>query len=71
MDVKMDALSPETLKLLQSVLEDTWDSLRPPEKARTTKTEVAVRILKVAARGERDPDRLRIEAVSGVVTSSL
>jgi hypothetical protein len=71
MDAKMDALNPETLKLLQSVLEDTWDSLRPCEKARTTKTEVAVRILKLAARGERDPDRLRIEAVSGVVTSPL
>jgi|307.fasta_scaffold1198205_1 predicted component of type VI protein secretion system len=67
----MDALTPELLKLLQSVLEDAWDSLRPSEKARTTKTEVAVRILQVAARGERDLDRLRIEAVSGVVTSTL
>lgn len=67
----MDALTPELLKLLQSVLEDAWDSLRPSEKARTTRTEVAVRILQVAARGERDLDRLRIEAVSGVVTSTL
>jgi hypothetical protein len=67
----MNVLNPETLKFLQTVLDDTWDSLRPYERARTTKTELAKRILDVAARGERDPDRLRIEAVSKVVTSPL
>ena len=67
----MDALSPDTLRILQSVLEDTWDSLRPEERARTTKTLVATRILKAAARGERDPIRLRIEAMTGAVISPL
>ena len=67
----MDALAPETLKVLQIVLADTWDSLRPDEKARTTKTEVAMRILKAAAQGERNPDRLRMQAMSGVVISPL
>ena len=71
MGAKMDALTPETLKVLRVVLEDTWNSLRPDEKARTTKTEVARRILKVAAQGERNPDRLRLRAMSVVVTSPL
>jgi len=68
---KMDALTTETLKVLQSVLDDTWESLRPDEKARTTKTEIASRILKMAASGERDPLRLRLGALSGVITSAL
>ena len=71
MSAKMDALAPETLKVLHVVLEDTWDSLRPDEKARTTKTEIARRILKAAAQGERNPDRLRMQATSGVVISPL
>jgi len=69
MSAKMDALASETLKVLQIVLEDTWDSLRPDEKARTTKTEVARRILKAAVQGERNPDRLRMQAMSGVAIS--
>jgi len=68
---QMSVLSPATLKFLQTVLDDTWDSLRPYEKARTTKVEIAKRILDVAARGQRDPVRLRTEAVTGVITSSL
>lgn len=67
----MDALTPDTLKLLQSVLDDAWNSLTPEERARTSKTEVAVRVLEAASAGERDPARLRIEAITGVVTSSL
>lgn len=67
----MDALTADTLKLLQSVLDDAWNSLRPEERARTSKTEVAVRVLEAASAGERDPARLRIEAITGVVTSSL
>ena len=39
----MNALSPETLKLLQSVLDEAWESLRPGERALTSKTQVAVR----------------------------
>ena len=67
----MDAFTPETLKLLQSVLDDAWMSLRPEERARTSKTQVAVRILEAASAGERDPARLRIQAVTGVVANPL
>jgi hypothetical protein len=62
---KMSALSPETLKLLQSVLDDAWESLTAEERARTTKSLVASRILEVAAAGELDPVRLRAAAKLG------
>jgi hypothetical protein len=61
----MSALSPETLKLLQSVLDDAWESLTAEERARTTKSLVGSRILEVAAAGELDPVRLRAAAKLG------
>jgi len=67
----MDAFSPETLKLLQSVLEEAWDGLTPEEKAGTSKVQIASRILEVAARGERDPARLRNEAVSAAAALTM
>ena len=60
----MDVPTPETLKFLQTVLEEAWESLRPEERARTSKTQVAAHILQLAAKGERDPVRLRAEASS-------
>ena len=62
----MNLPTPETLKLLQSVLEETWEFLRPEERARTNKTQVAAHILQMAATGERDPVRLRVEASNRV-----
>ena len=67
----MGALTPEIFELFESILEETWGSLRPDERARTSKVVVAQRILRAVASGERDPTRLRIEAVTGVVTSPL
>ena len=64
----MDVPTPETLKLLQSVLEETWESLKPEERARTNKTQIAAHILQMAATGERDPVRLRAEAITEVST---
>jgi hypothetical protein len=66
----MDALDPEALKLLQSVLDEAWASLSPDEKANTSKTLVASRLLAAAAAGERDPARLRIEAITAVTASA-
>jgi len=37
--------------------------MKPDEKARSSKTLVAVRILEAAAAGERDPDRLLAQAL--------
>jgi hypothetical protein len=67
----MNALTAETLQLLQTVLDETWESLRPEEKSRTTKAEIGERLLERAKAGERDAFRLRLAAVSGVVTSAL
>jgi len=66
----MDALDPEALKLLQSVLDEAWASLSPDERAKTSKTLVASRLLAAAAAGERDPLRLRIEAITAVASSA-
>ena len=49
----MNALTPETLQLLQTVLDETWESLRPEEKSRTTKAEIGKRLLE-RAKEERE-----------------
>ena len=67
----MDALDPEALKLLQSVLDEAWASLSPDERAKTSKTLVASRLLAAAAAGERDPVRLRIEAITAVASATI
>ena len=59
----MTAYSPETVKLLRCVLDDAWASMGPDEKARSSKTLVAVRILEAAAAGERNPNRLLEQAL--------
>jgi hypothetical protein len=43
----------------------------PPERqARTQKSDVALRILRLAMRGERDPVKLRMSAVTEVVADN-
>ena len=48
----------ETVALLREVLEDAWALLRPEQRATMLKTTLAERILKSAAQGERDRERL-------------
>ncbi|MGB8638890.1 MAG: hypothetical protein WCD30_12265 [Pseudolabrys sp.] len=50
------------LKLLRGALDDAWAALRPDERARASKSMLAVRLLEW---------RLRSEAQSTVVTSAL
>ena len=54
---------PETVELLKSVLEDAWACLLPEQKNSVSKTLLAERLLRAAARGERDPERLRARAL--------
>jgi hypothetical protein len=54
---------PETVELLRTVLDDAWSSISAHRKARTSKTELAERILVAAGRGERDPETLRAIAL--------
>jgi hypothetical protein len=58
---------PETITLLRSVLDAAWNSLSPTQQARTSKSHLAERMLKLAARGERDPARLRVRAIVEVI----
>jgi hypothetical protein len=53
--------------LMRSVLDAAWNSLSPAQQARTSKSHVAERMLRLAARGERDPARLRLRAVVEVI----
>jgi hypothetical protein len=59
----MDAKKPayfdlETVALLKEIVEDAWASLRPWQRATMSRSLLAERILKVAAQGERDRERL-------------
>jgi hypothetical protein len=53
----------ETVSLLRTTLDRTWASLPPDQQARISRSVLAERILKAAAKGERDPDRLRARAL--------
>ena len=53
----------ETVMLLRGVLDDAWERLTFEQRAQTQKSEVALRILRLAQRGERDPMRLRAGAI--------
>jgi hypothetical protein len=54
---------PDTVALLRTTLDHAWTSLKPGQQAATSRSILAERILRAAARGERDPDRLRALAV--------
>jgi hypothetical protein len=58
------SFDPETVSTLREVLDDAWESLSPEMQALTPKTAMAERILKSAANGERDRERLRDAALS-------
>jgi hypothetical protein len=59
---------PETVTLLRETLEDAWACLRPEQQATMQKTALAERMLKSAAEGERDRQRLRDVALMDVAT---
>ena len=67
----MNELDRDTLRLLQSVLDETWSSLLPEEQARITKTQIGAHILELAAAGERDPVRLRKKTMAEVVACAM
>ena len=54
---------PETVAILRETLDDAWACLRPEQQATMLKTTLAERMLKSAAQGERDRDRLRDAAL--------
>ena len=58
----------ETVSLLRATLDDAWSScLRAEQQAATSQSILAERILKLAAEGERNPQRLRDAALTAAV----
>jgi hypothetical protein len=68
---EMHGVNPNIRRLVRTIVDETWETLRPEERARTSKAIVVQRLINAVAAGERDPVRLRIEAIAGVVTSTL
>jgi hypothetical protein len=58
----------KTVALLREILDEAWTSLRPAQRAVTSRTVLAENLLKVAAKGERDPERLLDAALTTVAT---
>ena len=57
----------ETIKLLRTVLDEAWDTLRPLHREQISKSHMAVCVLRQAAKGERNRDRLRFRAIADAV----
>jgi hypothetical protein len=55
---------PDTIALLRATLDRAWANLPESQQAVTRRSILAEHILRAAAQGERDPDRL----VASVVT---
>ena len=58
--------NPETVRLMRMALEDAWSRLEPEAQATVLKTTLAVRILESVSKGERDRQRLRDAALTGL-----
>jgi hypothetical protein len=56
----------ETVAMLREVLDDAWACLRPEQQATMQKAKAAERILKSAAQGERDRERLLDAALEDI-----
>ena len=66
--VEERSYDPETIEMMRT-LDEAWGLLEPKQRTFTNKTEIAVRILHLAAQGVRDPVRLRTYALTSVVPS--
>jgi hypothetical protein len=62
------SFNPEDIAVMKSALDDAWEALSKDQRARFTPAELAKRIIKLARRGELDPDRLRMFATTEVVS---
>jgi hypothetical protein len=56
----------ETVAMLREILDDAWACLRPAQRATMQKAAMAERILKSAAQGERDRERLLDAALEDI-----
>jgi hypothetical protein len=61
---------PELIELMKSVLDDATVRLPEAKRTSTMKAEIASHILACAAKGERDPEALKIAGLLAVVECS-
>lgn len=61
---------PELIELMKAVLEDATAALPEAKRTSAMKAEIASHILACAAKGERDPNALKMAALLAVVESS-
>src|SRR5438445_13104078 len=55
---------PETLVILESVLDEAWASIQAQRNGNITRAALAKRILNLAVKGERNPARLLDDALA-------
>lgn len=67
--MKPSVFDASFLELLRRILREAWEAI--PKNHRIDKPEVAIRLLKHAANGERDPERLRAATIADVLQSSV
>ena len=53
----------DTIRMLRQVLDDAWATLSPQLQTQANKAIIAQELLRLAANGERDPNRLCVLAV--------
>jgi hypothetical protein len=58
---------PELIELMKAVLDDATAVLPEAKRTSSMKAEIASRILATAAKGERDPSVLKVDALLAVV----
>jgi hypothetical protein len=61
---------PELIELMRAVLEDATAALPEAKRTSAKRAEIASIILARAATGERDPERLKTQALMGVIECS-
>ena len=61
----MAAYDPETLNVMRDALDQAWALLPQERKSKFLKVDMADRVLRKAAVGERDPAALRAAALMG------
>lgn len=57
-----------TITQLRVVFDSVWTALDRKRRAEISQTVLAERIVRAAARGERDPERLRLAALNGLLS---
>jgi hypothetical protein len=66
----VETFDPDTVAMLIKVVHDAWLRL-PVGQTSVTRPMLAARILKAARAGERDPAKLRAQAIAGSIEATL